>query len=102
VWNILKGVNGLKPIMPRGGMYFCIVLDLHKFPKIDTCLQFSQQLLKEQNVATFPGNPCFNFPGFIRLVLTVPSELIIEACERIKEFCEVHFKFESEKCLKSG
>lgn len=38
-----------------------------------------------------PGK-CFDVDNFIRIVLTVPKEMIIEACERIKEFCKEHYK----------
>lgn len=88
--------------MPRGTMYLMVKIELEKFPKFNTCLEFSNQLMREQSVATFSGSPCFNFPGFFRIVLTVPENLIIEACERIKEFCEIHCKYDSEKYLKSG
>ncbi|KAG5684608.1 hypothetical protein PVAND_013833 [Polypedilum vanderplanki] len=100
-YKILRETPGLIPIFPRGGMYIMIKIELEKFPKFKTCLEFTQQLIREQSVATFPGYPCFNFPGFFRIVLTVPKELIIEACERIKEFCEQNCK-QSEKYLKSG
>ena len=88
--------------MPKGAMYLMVKVELEKFPSINNCLEFSQILLSEQSVSVFPGFPCFNFPGFFRIVLTVPEELIIEACERIKVFCEKHYKHDSEKYLKSG
>lgn len=72
-------------------MYMMIGIDLEKFPEYVTCLEFSQGLIKEQSVHTFPGFPCFFFPEFFRIVLTVPSELVVEACERIREFCETHY-----------
>lgn len=79
-----------------------IGIELEKFPGITSCFEFSQKLLNEQSVGVFPGSPCFSFPGFFRIVLTVPEDLIIEACERIKEFCEKHCKYDKEKYLKSG
>ena len=88
--------------MPKGAMYLMVKIELDKFPKIDTCFDFTQKLLNELSVGVFPGFPCFNFPGFFRIVLTVPEEMIIEACERIKQFCEKHYKVDSEKYLKSG
>lgn len=91
-FNILKDVSGLKPIMPKGAMYMMIGIDLEKFPKFTSCLEFTQFLTKEQSVQTFPGFPCFFYPSFFRIVLTVPENLITEACKRIKEFCEAHYK----------
>ncbi|XP_070504600.1 tyrosine aminotransferase-like isoform X1 [Chironomus tepperi] len=92
VFNILKTCPGIVPIMPKGAMYLMAKIELDKFPEIDTCLAFTQRLFHEQSVGVFPGFPCFNFPGFFRIVLTVPEDLIIEACERIKTFCEKYYK----------
>ena len=78
--------------MPKGAMYIMTKIDLENFPEFKTCLEFSESLKKEQSVLLFPGAPCFNFPGFIRIVLTVPEDLIITACERIIDFCELHYK----------
>lgn len=72
-------------------MYMMIKIALERFPKFSSCLEFSEGLIAEQSVLLFPGYPSFNFPGFLRIVLTVPEEMIIEACDRIKEFCEMHF-----------
>lgn len=41
-------------------------------------------------VFCLPGR-CFNIENYMRIVLTVPQEMIVEACQRIKEFCEKHF-----------
>lgn len=68
-----------------------VSIDLDKFPKFDSCLQFAQELIREQSVQTLPGYPCFYFANYLRIVLTVPHELIIEACLRIREFSESHF-----------
>lgn len=69
-----------------------IRIELDKFPKFSSCLDFTEALTKEQSVLTFPGFPCFNFPGFFRIVLTVPEDQLIEACGRIKSFCETFVK----------
>lgn len=73
-------------------MYLMTKIELEKFPQIDSCLTFIQKLLNEQSVGVLPGSPCFNFPGFFRIVLTVPEELIIESCERIRTFCEKYYE----------
>lgn len=54
-------------------------------------LEFVEALVKEQSVFCLPGK-CFNIENYIRIVLTVPQEMIIEACTRIKEFCHEHYK----------
>lgn len=73
-------------------MYMMIGIELERFPQFATCLDFTQGLTREQSVQTFPGFPCFFYPSFFRIVLTVPEHLITEACRRIKEFCEAHYK----------
>jgi tyrosine aminotransferase len=78
--------------MPKGSMYMMAKLQLENFPEFSSCLEFSEALIREQSVKLFPGVPCFTFPGFIRIVLTVPEEIIKEACERINEFCRNHFQ----------
>lgn len=68
-----------------------IGIDLEKFPEFSSCLQFVENLASEQSVLAFPGS-CFDFPGYFRFVLTVPEAKIIEACQRIQEFCYGHFE----------
>lgn len=68
-----------------------IGIDLGKFPEFASCLEFVENLAMEQSVLAFPG-PCFDFPSYFRFVLTVPEDMIIEACQRIQEFCYDHFK----------
>lgn len=65
-------------------------IDLDKFPEFGSCIEFAQELIREQSVLCLPGK-CFGTENFLRLVLTVPSELIVEACLRIREFSETHF-----------
>lgn len=72
-------------------MYMMIRIDLKSFPEFSSCLDFTQGLIREQSVLTFPGYPCFEFPGFFRIVLTVPEDMIIESCFRIREFCNDHY-----------
>lgn len=90
--KLLKQAPGLVPIEPKGAMYLMIKVELEKFPKFATCREFAEALIAEQSVLLFPGFPCFNFPGFLRIVLTVPEDLIIEACGRIIEFCNTHIQ----------
>lgn len=72
-------------------MYMAIKIELEKFEEIDSSMEFMQLLVKEQNVYTFPSE-CFYQEGFLRIVITVPKELLIESCERIGEFCKKHRK----------
>lgn len=92
VYKILKDAPGLKPIMPKGSMYVMVQIEMEKFPEYSSCLEFTNALISEESVLVYPGFPSFNFPGFMRIVLTVPEDLIVEAGERIIEFCNRHFQ----------
>uniref|UniRef100_A0A8D0GDV6 Tyrosine aminotransferase n=1 Tax=Sphenodon punctatus TaxID=8508 RepID=A0A8D0GDV6_SPHPU len=35
---------------------------------------------------------CFEYPNFFRVVITVPEEMMMEACRRIQQFCEQHYQ----------
>lgn len=108
-YQLLKEIPGLKPIMPAGGefscfnfflwnlsflfsaMYMMVSIDIESFPEYQDELEFVQDLVHEQSVFCLPGR-CFNIENYMRIVLTVPREMIIEACTRIKEFCDKHYK----------
>lgn len=90
-YEILSDAVGLKPIMPDGAMYMMIGIDIDNFPEYEDELQFVQSLVKEQSVFTLPGQ-CFDYPNYMRIVLTVPEGLIWESCTRIAEFCNKHYK----------
>jgi len=85
----LKGVPGLMPVMPQGAMYMMVRVDMSRFPQFNTDLQFVERLVSEQSVFCLPGK-CFNYPNYVRIVLTVPENLLSEACDRILEFCSQH------------
>ncbi|XP_037938523.1 tyrosine aminotransferase [Teleopsis dalmanni] len=93
-FKMLRRVRGLKPIMPNGAMYMMIGLDIERFPEFKDETHFVQELVNEQSVFCLPGN-CFEYPNFMRIVLTVPGEMVEEACLRIMEFCEVHYKIDN-------
>lgn len=90
-YGILSEVDGLRPVMPDGAMYMMIGITIDNFPEFHNEMEFVQALVREQSVFCLPGE-CFEYPNYIRIVLTVPEEMIWEACIRIAEFCEKHFK----------
>ncbi|XP_055300992.1 tyrosine aminotransferase [Sitodiplosis mosellana] len=90
-YEILSDAVGLRPIMPDGAMYMMIGIDIENFPEYEDELQFVQALVKEQSVFCLPGQ-CFDYPNYMRIVLTVPEGLIWESCTRIADFCNKHYK----------
>ncbi|KOC67619.1 Tyrosine aminotransferase [Habropoda laboriosa] len=100
-YNCVIKVPGLKPIMPDGGMYMMVYIDLPCFPEFNSDLEFVQRLLMEESVFCLPGQ-CFDYPSYMRLVITVPMEMLEEACERIQEFCERHHYKTAEDAQKNN
>ncbi|XP_071448916.1 tyrosine aminotransferase [Hetaerina americana] len=90
-YDILDQVPGLTPIMPEGAMYMMVGIDMEKFPEFKTDLEFVEQMVTEESVFCLPGK-CFDYPNYVRIVLTVPEAQMREACERIEDFCCRHFQ----------
>ena len=55
-------------------------------------LDLVEALVTEESVFCLPGK-CFNIANFFRIVLTVPENLLSEACQRIANFCQKHYDF---------
>lgn len=93
-FNMLKQIRGLNPVMPNGAMYMMVGINIDQFPEFEDDTHFVQELVNEQSVFCLPGS-CFEFPNYVRVVLTVPLEILEEACSRIAEFCEAHYKVDN-------
>ncbi len=70
----------------KGSMFMMVRVDMSRFPQFKSDLEFIEDLGSEQSVFCLPGQ-CFNYPNSMRLVLTLPMDLLWEACQRILEFC---------------
>ncbi|XP_076686618.1 tyrosine aminotransferase isoform X2 [Andrena cerasifolii] len=88
-YNSIVKIPGLKPIMPAGAMYMMVYIDLSCFPEFNSDLEFVQRLLMEESVFCLPGQ-CFDYPSYMRLVITVPMDMLEEACQRTQQFCGRH------------
>ena len=72
-------------------MYMMVRIDQSGFSQtFDNDLEIVEALVTEQSVFCLPGK-CFNVPNFFRIVLTVPKEMLIEACNRMMEFCKKYY-----------
>jgi arginine:pyruvate transaminase len=71
--------------MPEGGMF--IMLDVRKTKLSGE--EFAWQLLNQHNVSVMPGESFGNGgAGHIRIALTVESEILRDACARIRSLAE--------------
>ncbi|XP_031345368.1 tyrosine aminotransferase [Photinus pyralis] len=90
-YDILAKIDGLTPYMPAGTMYMMIKIEIQCFPQFRTGLELMQRLMEEESVFCLPGE-CFGISGFMRIVLTVPFDMLKEACERMSAFCIRHYQ----------
>lgn len=84
-------ITGLKPIMPQGAMYMMVGIDMQAFPEFNSDVELTEKMVTEQSVFCLPAT-CFQYPGYFRIVLTVPTEKVDEACDRIEQFCKDHYR----------
>uniref|UniRef100_A0A8D2ZDW9 Tyrosine aminotransferase n=1 Tax=Scophthalmus maximus TaxID=52904 RepID=A0A8D2ZDW9_SCOMX len=90
-FNELSAVPGLNPVKSSGAMYLMVGIDMDHFPEFRNDVDFTERLVTEQSVFCLPTS-AFEYPNFFRIVLTVPEELMAEACGRIREFCQCHYR----------
>nr|CAD7438633.1 unnamed protein product [Timema bartmani] len=93
-FEMLKNIEGLRPVMPEGAMYIMVGISMEHFPEFSSELHFLEQMVTEESVFCLPGQ-CFDYPGYMRLVLSVPEEQLREACHRIANYCARHFTINS-------
>ena len=86
--TLIKSFAGSQAItarMPEGGMF--IMLDVRRTKLSGE--EFAWQLLRQENVSVMPGESFGNGgAGHIRIALTVDSEILREACDRIRNLAE--------------
>ncbi|XP_030645924.1 tyrosine aminotransferase [Chanos chanos] len=87
----LSTVPGLNPVMPSGAMYLMVGIEMEHFPEFQNDVEFTERLVTEQSVFCLPAT-AFEYPNFFRVVVTVPEKMMVEACERIREFCARHYR----------
>lgn len=82
----LSCIPGLTPIRPSGSFYIMVRINVEHFPDFRDDIHFVESLVAEQSVFCLPGN-CFEYGGYVRLVLSLPKDVLQEALDRIEEFC---------------
>ena len=83
--DVLSKVPGLNPTMPQGAFYMMIGYDEHVYP-IEG-VKFCADLMAQESVQCFPGI-LFGIEHYFRITVASPVEVMLEACQRIKTFCE--------------
>lgn len=97
-------------------------IEMDRFPDFKDDVDFTEHLVMEQSVFCLPASvrhqvlspaslvpvpapistrlncrlcfvpQAFEYPNFFRIVVTVPQEMMVEACGRIREFCHRHYR----------
>lgn len=83
----LSDVSALNPIKPRGAMYMMVGIDLSVLTNVRDDIHFTEGLMAKKSVFCLPG-ACFGYPNFFRIVLTVPEDLLEQATQRIRNYCQ--------------
>ncbi|MDI9409853.1 MAG: pyridoxal phosphate-dependent aminotransferase [Candidatus Pacebacteria bacterium] len=83
VEEALEGCNLLRLHRPEAGMF--VLVDIGQTGM--TSHNFAMALLQQERVAVMPGSSFgANLEGYLRLSLTTPDEVILEACQRLRNF----------------
>ena len=83
--EVLSGSNRLKMLMPEAGMFVLVDIRQTGLSSHD----FAMRLLHETRVAVMPGSSFGrNLEGYLRLSLTTPDAVIVEAGKRLRNFAE--------------
>ena len=82
----LASVPGLNVIPAKAAMYLLVGIDREILKVVDD-VDFMEKLYETENVLVLPGR-AFQLPNFFRIVITPPPEILREACDKIKRFCE--------------
>ncbi|CAI4228448.1 unnamed protein product [Auanema sp. JU1783] len=83
ITNALKNVPGIRTLRPQGAMYLMVGIDKSIY---GDDLVFSQKLARDESLIVLPGG-AFSVPGWIRLVITYPEDIMVESAHRIQNFC---------------
>lgn len=84
-------VPELTAVRAKGAMYVMVHVDIARLSGFTDDTDFCARLLMEENVFVLPGQ-CFGMTNYFRLVTCPPSELMLEAWERLALFCAKYRK----------
>ncbi|KAJ8271956.1 hypothetical protein COCON_G00108150 [Conger conger] len=93
-YTALSTIPGLFPVKSSGAMYLMVGIEMKHFPGFQSDVDFTERLVTEQSVFCLPAT-VFEYPNFFRIVVTVTEHMMVEACSRIRDFCQAHYRFSS-------
>jgi tyrosine aminotransferase len=84
----VQTIEGLYTNMPAGALYMLIRIQPGSFDLRDD-VEFCTSLYREEAVFVLPGI-CFTAPGYFRVVLGAPAEIMEDVMTRLQGFCDRH------------
>lgn len=86
----INKINGLSIIRPKGAFYIMVCIDKYYGKEINgqtinSSLDFSKSILKEENVAVIPGI-AFGLDNYIRLSYATSMGIIKEGLDRLEKY----------------
>ncbi|WRT68906.1 tyrosine aminotransferase [Kwoniella shivajii] len=91
VYQGLSDTPGLSTTFPSGAMYCFAKISRDAFPDLEDDVAFATALYNEEAVFVLPGI-CFGMPGYFRIVLATPSDVMTDVVERVQGFCDRHYR----------
>lgn len=91
--TVFADTPALSASKPAGALYAMIGINLsHLNPlEISSDEDFAKLLLQEENMFVFPMH-FFGLKNYLRIVISCPEEVLVDACDRLKDFCKRHGK----------
>lgn len=90
LYNQLCQAPGLEVSKAQGAMYIMVRIRIDEFDLVND-IEFTQQLLREENVFVLPGT-CFDCPNAFRVVFCADIPSLHQASDRIIQFCQRHWR----------
>ncbi|KAL7421191.1 hypothetical protein Q5752_004076 [Cryptotrichosporon argae] len=91
-YDVVIATPGLSCVRPEGALYVFVKIDMTRFPAFggdDTA--WCAALYKEEAVFLMPG-ALFGTPGYVRIVIGVPQDLMREVGARVARFCARYYQ----------
>jgi tyrosine aminotransferase len=89
-YEMLTAIPGLYCTFPTAAMYLLLGVDIAHFPDFASDVEFCAALVKDQALFCIPGQS-FGIDNHMRLVIAAPNAVLVDACERLKDFCAKYY-----------